>query len=77
MSAGAVAGPHCCRSVPDLKAASSLCFGRIGSESSRRRPGPNTDGKVTTTVRGSGAETTIGLPPTSSASPSGLPVFSS
>ena len=30
MSAGGVAGPHCCRSVPALKAASSLCFGRIG-----------------------------------------------
>ena len=53
-SAGGVVGPHCFRSVPALSAASSLCFGRMGSASSSRRPGPNADGNVTTTVRGVG-----------------------
>jgi hypothetical protein len=51
--------------VPPVSAASSLCFGRMVRLSSRRMPGPNGCGNVTTTVRASGVATVSGSPSTS------------
>ena len=62
-SAGGVAGPQACRSVPAARAAPSLCFGRIDRLSRIRTPGPAGPAKVKTTVLASGAVARIGCPP--------------
>src|SRR5258708_6533465 len=64
MSAGGVVRLHALANVPALSAASSLCFGSTGMLSSRRMPGANGAGNVTTTVCASGAATFSGLPST-------------
>ena len=53
-----------CAKSPPASAASSRCLGRMTRLSSRRMPGPNGRGKVTTTVAASGVATAIGLPST-------------
>jgi hypothetical protein len=62
MSAGGVERPHALAKVPAFSACSSLCRGKIGTLSSRRTPGANGSGNVTTTVCGSGAEISRRLP---------------
>ena len=66
-------GPRAVWNCLASSAAPSVCFGRIGRLSRRRRPGANGSGNLTTTVRASGAVTSSGLPWTLSADPSRLP----
>jgi hypothetical protein len=62
---------------PALSSASYLCFAIRWTLSNRARPGPNVPGSLTTTVFGSGAETSKRLPPIVNDPPSGLPTFGS
>ena len=57
ISAGGVVIGQACAKSPPASAASSRCLGRMTRLSSRRMPGPNGCGKVTTTVAASGVST--------------------